>query len=76
MRLISVYGQHHNASVFDLKNLEKFVDKRANYFERVNKKQDSLFDILSALANANQKETEDETKVADVTTNPQWARVN
>ena len=73
MKLIGVFGQQHDATVFDLKNLEKFVDKRNNYFERVNKKQDSLFDILSALANANQKETTE--KVGNVTANPEWARI-
>ena len=74
LKLIGVFGQQHNATIFDLNNLQKFVDKRNNYFERVNKKQDSLFDILSALANANQKETTQET--ANVTANPEWARLS
>jgi len=73
MKLIGVFGQQHNATIFDLNNLQKFVDKRNNYFERVNKKQDSLFDILSALANANQKETTQET--SNVSANPDWARL-
>jgi len=74
MKLVNVFGHIQNNNVIKFDHIQKFVDNKNNYFQKVNKKQDSLFDILSALANATQQETKVESK--PVTAYPDWVRKN
>jgi hypothetical protein len=74
MKLVNVFGHIQNDNVIKYDHIQKFVDNKNGYFQKVNKKQDSLFDILSALANATQQETKVESN--SVATYPEWTRKN
>ena len=67
-------GQNQDStSVLSMNHVKDFVDKRNSYFSKVSKKQDDLFAILKALADATQTETKVES--VPVTDYPSgWAR--
>lgn len=62
VRLIGALGQSDTKGVVSLDHAKQFVDRRNSYFNKVGKKQDDLFSILKALAEAQQQETTEETK--------------
>ena len=62
VRLIGALGQSDNTSVVKLDHVKDFVDRRNSYFDKVGKKQDDLFAILKALADAQQQETTEPVK--------------
>ena len=62
VRLIGALGQSDNTSVVKLDHVKDFVDRRNSYFGKVGKKQDDLFSILKALADAQQQETTEPVK--------------
>ena len=62
VRLIGALGESDTKGVVSLDHAKQFVDRRNSYFNKVGKKQDDLFSILKALAEAQQQETTEETK--------------
>ena len=62
-QLVEVFGQldEENSKILNMDNVEKFVEKRNNYFNRVNTQQDQLISILKALADATGKEISDKS---------------
>jgi len=62
VRLIGALGQTDSNTVVSLDHAKQFVDRRNSYFNKVGKKQDDLFSILKALAEAQQQETTVENK--------------
>jgi hypothetical protein len=62
VRLLGALGQTDSSKTVTLDHAKEFVDRRNSYFGKVGKKQDDLFSILKALAEAGQQETTQETK--------------
>jgi hypothetical protein len=62
VRLLGALGQNDSSKIVTLDHAKEFVDRRNSYFSKVGKKQDDLFSILKALAEAGQQETPQETK--------------
>lgn len=62
VRLIGALGQTDSNKVVSIDHAKQFVDRRNSYFSKVGKKQDDLFSILKALAEAQQQETTVENK--------------
>jgi hypothetical protein len=62
VRLIGALGQTDSNTVVSLDHAKQFVDRRNSYLSKVGKKQDDLFSILKALAEAQQQETTVENK--------------
>ena len=66
--LVSINQQ--GGGIISESNLEKFVAKRNDYFNRVNSKYDSIFPIFSKLAEACQKETIDASEITTTANYP------
>ena len=62
VRLIGALGQTDSTNTISIDHAKQFVDRRNSYFSKVGKKQDDLFSILKALAEAQQQETTVESK--------------
>ena len=71
--MLSAHGDTAG-SVVDYDHIEKFVDKRNNYFKRSTTAQDKLFSIFEVMANVNNKEAPEESK--SVGAYPDWITSN
>jgi len=54
--LLDIHGQKDSRTVLTVDNLKNFVDQRNRYFTRVSRRQNTLVDVMTALAEALQKE--------------------
>ena len=71
--MLSAHGDNAG-SVISYDHIQKFVDKRNNYFKRSTTAQDKMFSIFEVMANVNNKEAPEESK--SVGAYPNWITHN
>ena len=71
--MLSAHGDTAG-SVISYDHIQKFVDKRNNYFKRSTTAQDKMFSIFEVMANVNNKEAPEESK--SVGAYPDWITHN
>jgi hypothetical protein len=71
--MLSAHGDTAG-SVISYDHIQKFVDKRNNYFKRSTTAQDKMFSIFEVMANVNNKEAPEESK--SVGAYPNWITHN
>lgn len=70
VELVGIHGLDGESGVLTLDNIQKFVDKHNQYFEKTVKTENDFISAVMALANATETETKEKTESKSVVTYP------